>query len=100
LEIDRDQLRELLLWLWGSIEKSQRELNAYQTVVSLMAGMSGLEGETERLFHQALAHPSPALDARLQAVRDTIEKFLREETPDPRLLEFLRSWEPGGGKSQ
>jgi len=100
VEIDEKQLRELLLWLWTMVENSQRELNAHQVVVSVMR-MSGLGEEIDQLFRQARAHPSPVLNGRLQAARDTIEKFLREEQSDRRLLEFLKAWEPpGGGAAQ
>jgi hypothetical protein len=95
MDIEKENLRELLLWFWGMVEDARTKLIAHQVAASLLR-VAGLAEEFDQLVEQALKHPSPLLLAKNQEVRDTIEKLLGEEKSSEKLLEFLRNWKPEG----
>ena len=97
MEIDKEQLREYLLWLLNLIYSARAEVIAYQAAHAAHAllKVAGVLQEFDQLLEQIRNTPSPALLADHQAARDTIERLLREERVDD-ALEFLRKWEPKG----
>jgi len=97
VEIDKEQLREYLLWLLNLIYSARAEVIAYQAAHAAHAllKVAGVLQEFDQLLEQIRNTPSPALLADHQAARDTIERLLREERVDD-ALEFLRKWEPKG----
>jgi hypothetical protein len=94
MEIDKKEYKELLLWLWGMVERARTELIAWQVAVIFMNAAG--DGHTfDQFLEQARQHPSPRLLADHQEVRDTIESLLAEEKSAD-LLNFLRKWKPRG----
>lgn len=95
MDIEKEKLRELLLWLWSVVEDAKTKLIAYQVAITLLKVAGQAEG-FDQFLEQALTHPSPLLLANNRAARDTIERLLGEEKPSEKLLEFLRNWKPDG----
>jgi hypothetical protein len=95
MEIERENFRELLLWLWGMVEKAETELLARDVVIFLLKTTGQLQ-QFDQLLDQARKNPSQELVKRHQEMRATIEQLLGEEKPGNRLLQFLRDWKPKG----
>jgi hypothetical protein len=94
MEIDKDHLREYLLWLIDLIYDARSELVAYQ-VAHLLLKTAGVSQEFDQFLEQSRKKPSPAFLADYQEARDTIAKLLNEEKVDA-ALEFLQNWKPRG----
>jgi hypothetical protein len=94
MEIDKKQLRELLLYLWGFAEKARADLIAHQAAILFLKAAGQAQG-FDQFLEETRQNPSPVLLAKNQEVRDTIERLLTEEKPDD-TLEFLRNWKHEG----
>jgi hypothetical protein len=95
MEIEKDKLRDFLLWLWGIVEKLETDLLAHEVaLVALKA--SGQFLQLDQLLEQARKNPSPELAKRNRETRETIERLLGEQTPGDALMRFLQTWKPKG----
>ena len=95
MEIGRDKLRDLLLWFWGIVEKTETDLLAHE-VVFFMLKASGQVPNLDQLLKQARENPSPELAKRQKEARETIERLLAEQNPGDALKTFLLNWKPKG----
>lgn len=95
MEIDKEKLRESLLWFWGIIEKLETDLLAHK-VAFIMLKASGRIQQLDQFLEKARKNPSPVLTERHQETRETIERLLDEQDLGDALTRFLRSWKPKG----
>jgi hypothetical protein len=95
MEIERDKLRDFIVWLWGILEKCQADLLAHE-VTFVMLKASGQLPELDKLLKQARDNPSPELAKRHKEARETLERLLAEQNPGDALKTFLLNWKPKG----
>jgi hypothetical protein len=95
MEIDRDKLRQFLLWLWELTEKAQAELLAHE-VTFFMLKASGQFPQLEQLLKHARENPPAELAERHKGAREAIEQFLAEPNSADALKTFLQNWKPKG----
>jgi hypothetical protein len=95
MEIDRDRLREFLLWLWEITQKAQAELLAHE-VTFVMLKNSGHFPQLDELLKRARENPPPELAQRHKGAREAIELFLAEPNAADAFATFLQNWKPKG----
>jgi hypothetical protein len=95
MEIDKSQLRTLLLWFWGIIEKTESDVLAYEVTFALLKSSASFP-EIDTLLATARSNPSPELQKRHRETRATIERLLAEQNPGDALMKYLQNWKPKG----
>jgi hypothetical protein len=95
MEIDRDKLREFLMWLWELTEKAQAELLAHEVTFVMLKG-SGHFPQLDEWLKLARENPPPELAQRHKEAREAIEQFLAEPNAAGALKTFLQNWKPKG----
>ena len=95
MQIDKDGLRDFLLWVFDHYAKAEAELNAYQAVF-LMLKATGAFPELDRLLEKACENPSLKLQQIHRERRETILKFFEDADLDEALRNFMKNWKPTG----
>ena len=96
MEIERERLREVLLWLVDLIYTARTEVLAYQSSHLLFRV---IDAEGARMLDEFLdrgrENPAPALITDHKQARAAVEQLLAEDNVDD-AVEFLKNWKPGG----
>jgi len=95
MEIDREKLRDLMLWMWGFAERAQADLLAHEVVFFILK-TSGQVPQLDELLKKARENPPDELVKRQKEARETIEQLLAEQNPADALMTFLQNWKPKG----
>ena len=95
MEIDKEKLRDFVLWLWGIVEKLETDLLAHEVAFVILKA-SGQTPQLDELLEHARKNPSPELAKRQQETRETVERLLGEQNPGDALMRFLQTWKPKG----
>jgi hypothetical protein len=95
MDIERDKLRDFILWLWEIMEKRDAELLAYEVTFHILKA-SGQFPELDLILKRARENPSPELARQHKEARETIERLLAEQNPGDALKTFLLNWKPKG----
>ena len=95
MELDKDKLRDLLLWLFNGVEKIEKELLAYK-VAFLFLNATGQIVDLQQILDLARKNSAAALDRKYTELRELIPKILDQANADQDLDKLIRQWKPTG----
>jgi hypothetical protein len=95
MEIEKDELTELIMWLVDTLQALECELTAHRVVAQLLA-TADIVPELDKIIESARASPPAKLKKRHREIRERVRLTLETANLHRELRAILRGLKPQG----